>query len=954
MGAVSSPFTLWQTSSNGQNEFQTSTGAYATNVDWTSSAPWNYFASGGNTVVSSAESLVALASSEPIGVGIAPPTYNIVLAARDNAGDVQNNTVTVATTAMVNPFPNGRIVGALVYNIVGNIGYGIVGWWQASTSVAGAYDLEAEAFTENFSNLATSTQAITLSGNVVTLAAGQTLPSSAEASTANWGFGYTNNGTALIAYTAAASSTTSNIDYVQFTPGAASATITNVSSIMTLASNVTDGEYVDLAPNKSDQITWTENNGASSGFYSATLNTAGAVTSTKENLSESTYSQVFSSNAVSSTTLNTTKSLFFVDGIRSGTQYIDVYLQGTSTPVTSFALSSTSFNGMMLASVLDKTTGQTDETTIAYYDNGLIHLELVNSAGQQIGSDFTISGATSFVGLRSLGDTRVVVTYLVADPNGGNDTVSTTYDTATIANTVTINDTSSGGYGIYSGTPFNDTFTFGAGQNILAGGGGTDTLMATTLSSYSVNLSVNAQGNVYLTDYSSDSDLLENFSYIYLSDATVGIVGNTLTFYYQNGSVDVRKYNITGQPYTYEEDYYSSSVNLQSITYSGYASSPYQSMTNYYSGKSVGGSPNLIQTTYIYVNQASGLLSVSYMSGALLELNYAPTGGATWSDLQIDYVGGQLADYAYQFNGPGGSSYASFTEYFDALNAYQGVQFNYILTSGAWSTEQVAINAANKLTEIDLQSNGSSGNVQELSYFYNNGAANGYGVTYNISSQSFTSETVDYNQQGQLTSVNFSGYSGSTLKQITDLYTGGVQTAVLYIYGNLTDNNVEAYAVLQNTSSVTLGTYYRMLNGTQVLDGATSNYVMPTIGGDSNNPFGGVYGQGAYNGFSIPGGLWSITAGGGGDTFTFDPYFNSATITDYGTYFATNAEIISVSTADFANWTAMLGDAKSSGGGANTTFTAANGDALTLDGVTLTQLQGLTPTQSAKLFTFHS
>ena len=72
-------------------------------------------------------------------------------------------------------------------------------------------------------------------------------------------------------------------------------------------------------------------------------------------------------------------------------------------------------------------------------------------------------------------------------------------------------------------------------------------------------------------------------------------------------------------------------------------------------------------------------------------------------------------------------------------------------------------------------------------------------------------------------------------------------------------------------------------------------------------------------------------------------------------FVAVKTDVVSVSTQDFANWATMLAHAAPSGGGANTTFTSTTtGDKLTLDGVTLAQLQGLTPGQAGADFLFHS
>jgi len=84
------------------------------------------------------------------------------------------------------------------------------------------------------------------------------------------------------------------------------------------------------------------------------------------------------------------------------------------------------------------------------------------------------------------------------------------------------------------------------------------------------------------------------------------------------------------------------------------------------------------------------------------------------------------------------------------------------------------------------------------------------------------------------------------------------------------------------------------------------------------------------------------------NTFVFEPTFGQSEIANFssydtGAYHAT----ISLPSSEFANFAAMLADAHTSG--SNSIITAANGDQLTLVGVTTTTLASLSAD-----FTYHA
>ena len=116
----------------------------------------------------------------------------------------------------------------------------------------------------------------------------------------------------------------------------------------------------------------------------------------------------------------------------------------------------------------------------------------------------------------------------------------------------------------------------------------------------------------------------------------------------------------------------------------------------------------------------------------------------------------------------------------------------------------------------------------------------------------------------------------------------------------------------------------------------TGSYVL-----DVANPGGSTTTTGHGDGLTINAvatGADTITGGGSSESFVLPPNFGSDAITDFSQHlWSPGADAITLPSSDFANFTAMLGDAKTVGG-ANTVITAANGDALTLLNLTTSTL----------------
>ena len=263
------------------------------------------------------------------------------------------------------------------------------------------------------------------------------------------------------------------------------------------------------------------------------------------------------------------------------------------------------------------------------------------------------------------------------------------------------------------------------------------------------------------------------------------------------------------------------------------------------------------------------------------------------------------------------------------------------------------------LTETTYSGYTGAGGPNAVSYFYDktSGALTGVQQSFNgIVGQAYTSDTVLYNASGVTVASEYSGFAAQAFSTLT--YFDDAGGAVEYIAldytsaasnGSINSQPYNAYETILDASDALVATAYHLDNGDNVYIGVASNVSSPMFGGS------GVTANAVKLANALPGGDWTITGGGTGETFNFAALFNSAEITDYGAAFATATDIVSVSTADFANWSQMLGSAAASGGGANTTFTSATtGDRLTLDGVTVAQLTALTPAQAAADFKFHA
>ncbi len=130
-------------------------------------------------------------------------------------------------------------------------------------------------------------------------------------------------------------------------------------------------------------------------------------------------------------------------------------------------------------------------------------------------------------------------------------------------------------------------------------------------------------------------------------------------------------------------------------------------------------------------------------------------------------------------------------------------------------------------------------------------------------------------------------------------------------------------------------------NDAAILAKITAPYVLDVVGASGATATG--HGSGltidiGANGIGASAAPLTITGGAKGDAFYFSANFGTAQITDFASFeYNSSPDVISVSTQDFANWTTLVADGHAKG--ANTTFVAADGASLTVDGISLASFQ---------------
>ena len=197
-------------------------------------------------------------------------------------------------------------------------------------------------------------------------------------------------------------------------------------------------------------------------------------------------------------------------------------------------------------------------------------------------------------------------------------------------------------------------------------------------------------------------------------------------------------------------------------------------------------------------------------------------------------------------------------------------------------------------------------------------------ITADITGQSFTGKALHYDAAGELRSKTLTGVTGQSYTSITYDYTKSGASAG--VTDHVTDAPGESYFV---------GDFHYGAGGGLRWESA-----------ELEN--GGFQITGEANGVQLSGqGDDVMTGGGSRDTFALGPIFGADTITDFASHDrGAGHDTISLSKTDFANFHALLSAANNSG--ANVVIAGPQGQTLTLDGLDVAQLAGLSAD-----FTFH-
>ena len=517
-GAAQSPFTLW---SSPGSLFNTSSGI----VDGMDYGLSNV-TDGGTPV------WVDAATPAASYVANGANSYSIELATQDWLGDVQPE-ITIATDSnFVNPItypalvstfgaaPFSALAADTIFSNTTTQGNGAVLYLSGST---GAYSFNFQPFSVTYPSATATYNLVTITGAPVTLLSNIADP---LAWTSN-----NNSGTALVlGYMTKNTNTTENLYFDSFTTGGSA----NLTAPVLIASNLPNytpffvGYYNGSYSYRYLAVNSAVGTGLVGGSFNAATGAVGALSMLVDLPSYTAFT------GVESEVLSNGNSLRIIEGVRSGQSVIQVFLNNSpstaATATATFNLSSSN-DYFQRAAIYDSNTNALDYTVVAYTDNNQVHLELLNETGQQIGGDLVVPGITSFLrldtmqGINAHSSTRVELDYLATDPNGGQEVKSLIYDTASGPYTATLS-----GVGLWDGSPFDDTYSWGSGVYTIDGGGGTDTLSATSLAVGQVEIGFNASGDVVMTDATGDSDTLRRFSTITLSNDVVNISGKTLIF----------------------------------------------------------------------------------------------------------------------------------------------------------------------------------------------------------------------------------------------------------------------------------------------------------------------------------------------------------------------------------------------------------------------------------------
>jgi hypothetical protein len=433
-------FTLWSTLTN----------FFATPTD----QHWDHSVSGGGgdpIWMDSSTAATGYNSSSAL-------TYTYNLTAQNHLGDQESSVLTVATTTMVFPFVNGAGISG---NAAGVLDYSRTNWVESAAVLywvadGANYDLDYRPFSDTITDVATGTPALAFTGPAKTI----------ESNLSNLvGWSYASFGSnTVLEYIVKAGSTLNFI--VQAFDASGNATA-GTPTPLTILGGAPLTEAASLSADSSgnfyfDYTDLTNSSDIDVRSFDPATGTLGSIVQYT-----TPYTTIQSFILRPATNGN---SILFVQGVTSASVHsLTVEIVNSSggvisTPVT-LALASATPDA-----VSETTLDSSDDTVLAYTDNGVVTMVEFDASGEQVGSSLAVPGITSFDRLQSLGDGRVEIDFRSQISGNNNQVTGYIYDTRTMAYSF-IGTT---GVDLLAGTPFNDAFPATTGNDEINGGPGSN------------------------------------------------------------------------------------------------------------------------------------------------------------------------------------------------------------------------------------------------------------------------------------------------------------------------------------------------------------------------------------------------------------------------------------------------------------------------------------------------
>ena len=388
------------------------------------------------------------------------------------------------------------------------------------------------------------------------------------------------------------------------------------------------------------------------------------------------------------------------------------------------------------------------------------------------------------------------------------------------------------------------------------------------------------------TDYEMDLDVNGRLTKFAFTGVT-GQAYSSFQYNYAGGVLTGSKYfftGVTGQPFTAYEQDLDSSGRLTRFVFTGVIGQAYSSYAYNYQGGIFRGSDYFF--TDVTGQAYTGYEQALDTHGRLARFMFTGVTGQAYSKYEYDYVGGFLTGSKYFYTNVMGQAYTGYEQDID--------------TSG-------------QLTRLAFT--GLSGQpYSSFEYEYQSGVFTGSKYfTTNIAGQPYTGYEQDLDTQGHLTKLAFSGVTGQPYTAYAYDYSNGALTGSQYFYTNIPNQAFSSYETDLDAGGAVALQILNNNDGSHRILGFQDNLTIHSVFNDVT------------------------TGGGSNETFAYTAHFGQSTVTDFASHMTgAGHDSFQMPVADFADFDSMLAGTKTVGG--NAVIMAANGDQLTLLGVTKTTL----------------